>query len=127
MNLLDKLLAIALAGSILVAGGCLWFADHERQQLVPWQQRAADAAVSASQAAADRDTALQAASDAQAQLRAAQAAFNEAASAALAASAAAASAHAKLLAAASSPDVAKVLTTPVPATVWNAIFDQKGE
>lgn len=123
MGILEKLLTVALGVAIVVAGGSLWFADHEHGKLAPMQQKIADAAQAASQAGADRDAALSAAADARKQLAAAQAAFVEAASAAQAASAAAASAHAKLDAAMKDPDTAKLLTTPVPGPVWDAIYN----
>lgn len=127
MGLLEKILTVALGVSLLFGGGAVWYADHARQQLEPMRLKIADAAQAASQASADRDAAIQAAAVAQAQLKAAQDAFAQAASAAAAASATAASAHAKLQAAANSPDVSKLLTTPVPNAVWDAIYNPTGK
>jgi multidrug resistance efflux pump len=127
MGILEKLLAAALGISIIVACGSLWYADREHQQIAPLQSKIADAQQAAQQASNDRDAAIKAADAARAQLKAAQTAFAEAASAANAASSAAASARAKLQAAQSSAETAKLLTTPVPGTVWDAIYNPTGK
>ena len=126
-TILDKVLAGLLALSLVCGLGALWYADHERQKIAPLQNQVHEATIAAAQAAADRDAAQLAAKAAQTQLKAAQDALSSAAHSAAAASASASDAQAKLAVAAKVPDVAKVLDTPLPAAVWDAIYNQPGE
>lgn len=126
-SILDKVLAALLAVALLGGAGSLWYADHEHQKIAPLQLAVATANTAAKQAAIDRDAAILAASNAQVQAKAAQDAQHAAENSAAVAAKDAKDAKSKLAIAGETPAIAKVLDTPLPPEVWNAINNEPGK
>jgi hypothetical protein len=125
-SILDKVLTACLAVALLIGAGSLWYADHEHQKIAPLQLAVSNANTAAKQAAADRDAAILAANNAQVQAKAAQDAQQVAENSAAVAASAAKDAKSKLALAGKTPAIAKVLDTPLPPEVWNAINNEPG-
>ena len=125
-SILDKVLATLLAIALLGGAGSLWYADHEHQKIAPLQLEVNNANTAAKQAQADRDAAILAANNAQVQAKAAQDAEAAAVQSAASAAQAASNAKSKLAIAGKTPAIAKVLDTPLPPEIWNAINNEPG-
>lgn len=126
-TIVDRALLALLVASIFAGLGTLVYAQHEHGQVATLRMSVQDAKREQKQAEADRDAALQAAAAAQKQQQAVQDAIAVQAKQFDAAQHFAVEARAKIGMASKSPQTAKILETPVPKEIWDAIYQRPGE